>query len=59
VLTVDNNMLVSVPVELRQCVLLEELSLEHNKLVRPLLDFRLLNIFHRDCLFFCSFFRLV
>uniref|UniRef100_A0ACD5U782 Uncharacterized protein n=1 Tax=Avena sativa TaxID=4498 RepID=A0ACD5U782_AVESA len=40
VLTVDNNMLVSVPVELRQCVLLEELSLEHNKLVRPLLDFR-------------------
>ncbi|PWZ37073.1 Phospholipase A I [Zea mays] len=27
-------------VELRQCVMLEELSLEHNKLVRPLLDFR-------------------
>jgi hypothetical protein len=26
--------------ELRQCVLLEELSLENNKLVRPLLDFR-------------------
>ncbi|GJN11593.1 hypothetical protein PR202_ga29794 [Eleusine coracana subsp. coracana] len=41
VLSVDSNMLVSVPaVELRQCVLLEELSLEHNKLVRPLLDFR-------------------
>uniref|UniRef100_J3MLE4 Patatin n=2 Tax=Oryza brachyantha TaxID=4533 RepID=J3MLE4_ORYBR len=33
-------MLISVPAELRQCVLLEELSLEHNKLVRPLLDFR-------------------
>lgn len=30
--------------ELRQCVLLEELSLEHNKLVRPLLDFRLSNV---------------
>lgn len=29
--------------ELRQCVLLEELSLENNKLVRPLLDFRLFN----------------
>ena len=28
------------PVELRQCVGLVELSLEHNKLVRPLLDFR-------------------
>jgi hypothetical protein len=27
-------------VELRQCVELVELSLEHNKLVRPLLDFR-------------------
>jgi Leucine-rich repeat (LRR) protein len=27
-------------VELRQCVGLVELSLEHNKLVRPLLDFR-------------------
>ena len=46
-------------VELRQCVLLEELSLEHNKLVRPLLDFRLLNIIHRGCLFFCSSFRLM
>ncbi|URE37227.1 patatin-like phospholipase family protein [Musa troglodytarum] len=40
VLRVDNNMLSSVPVELRQCVLLVELSLEYNKLVRPLLDFR-------------------
>ncbi|XP_026422800.1 phospholipase A I-like isoform X3 [Papaver somniferum] len=41
VLTVDYNMLASVPaVELRQCVGLVELSLEHNKLVRPLLDFR-------------------
>ncbi|XP_050368574.1 phospholipase A I isoform X3 [Argentina anserina] len=41
VLRVDYNMLVSVPaVELRQCVGLVELSLEHNKLVRPLLDFR-------------------
>uniref|UniRef100_A0A804MRG6 Patatin n=1 Tax=Zea mays TaxID=4577 RepID=A0A804MRG6_MAIZE len=41
VLSFNNNMLVSVPaVELRQCVMLEELSLEHNKLVRPLLDFR-------------------
>ncbi|XP_042509238.1 phospholipase A I isoform X1 [Macadamia integrifolia] len=40
-LRVDYNMLVSVPaVELRQCVGLVELSLEHNKLVRPLLDFR-------------------
>ncbi|KAE8728824.1 Phospholipase A I [Hibiscus syriacus] len=39
-LRVDNNMLVSVPAELRQCVRLVELSLEHNKLVRPLLDFR-------------------
>lgn len=27
-------------VELRQCVGLVELSLEHNKLIRPLLDFR-------------------
>lgn len=27
-------------VELRQCVMLVELSLEHNKLIRPLLDFR-------------------
>lgn len=26
--------------ELRQCVGLVELSLEHNKLIRPLLDFR-------------------
>ncbi|KAL8461383.1 hypothetical protein ACS0TY_032744 [Phlomoides rotata] len=33
-------MLVSVPVELRQCTCLVELSLEHNKLVRPILDFR-------------------
>ncbi|OMO91647.1 Calcium-independent phospholipase A2-gamma [Corchorus olitorius] len=33
-------MLVSVPVELRQCVRLVELSLEHNTLDRPLLDFR-------------------
>ncbi|OMO76880.1 Rossmann-like alpha/beta/alpha sandwich [Corchorus capsularis] len=40
VLGVDYNMLVSVPVELRQCVRLVELSLEHNKLDRPLLDFR-------------------
>ncbi|KAL4297329.1 hypothetical protein GQ457_12G017790 [Hibiscus cannabinus] len=41
VLRVDNNMLVSVPaVELKQCIGLVELSLEHNKLVRPLLDFR-------------------
>ncbi|KAK2411782.1 phospholipase A I [Trifolium repens] len=32
-------MLISVPAELRQCVELVELSLEHNKLVRPLLDF--------------------
>lgn len=30
-------------VELRQCVGLVELSLEHNKLVRPLLDFRSFN----------------
>jgi hypothetical protein len=30
------------PVELRECVLLEELSLEYNKLIRPLLDFRLI-----------------
>nr|XP_011459969.1 PREDICTED: phospholipase A I isoform X1 [Fragaria vesca subsp. vesca] len=41
VLRVDYNMLASVPaVELRQCVGLVELSLEHNKLIRPLLDFR-------------------
>ncbi|OVA10564.1 Armadillo [Macleaya cordata] len=41
VLTVDYNFLASVPaVELRECVGLVELSLEHNKLVRPLLDFR-------------------
>ncbi|CAI0468244.1 unnamed protein product [Linum tenue] len=41
VLSVDYNLLVSVPaVELRQCVQLVELSLEHNKLIRPLLDFR-------------------
>ncbi|XP_020257125.1 phospholipase A I [Asparagus officinalis] len=33
-------MLVSLPVELKQCVVLVELSLENNKLVRPLLDFR-------------------
>ncbi|CAJ2649528.1 unnamed protein product [Trifolium pratense] len=33
-------MLISVPAELRQCVELVELSLEHNRLVRPLLDFR-------------------
>ncbi|KAK2357992.1 phospholipase A I [Trifolium repens] len=33
-------MLISVPAELRQCVELVELSLEHNKLVWPLLDFR-------------------
>ncbi|XP_022139959.1 phospholipase A I isoform X2 [Momordica charantia] len=39
VLRVDSNFLISVP-ELRQCVGLVELSLEHNKLVRPLLDFR-------------------
>eukprot|EP00258_Populus_trichocarpa_P039592 XP_024455611.1 phospholipase A I isoform X2 [Populus trichocarpa] len=39
ILAVDYNMLVSVP-ELGQCVELVELSLEHNKLVRPLLDFR-------------------
>ncbi|OMO56111.1 patatin family protein [Corchorus capsularis] len=35
-------MLVSVPVELRQCVGLVELSLEHNKLDHPLLDFRVM-----------------
>ena len=35
-------------VELRQCVGLVELSLEHNKLVRPLLDFR---SFHHDSTF--------
>ncbi|PWA79856.1 Acyl transferase/acyl hydrolase/lysophospholipase [Artemisia annua] len=39
VLMVDCNMLVSVPVELRH-VGVEELSLEHNKLIHPLLDFR-------------------
>ncbi|KAG6573199.1 Phospholipase A I, partial [Cucurbita argyrosperma subsp. sororia] len=39
VLQVDSNFLISVP-ELRQCVGLVELSLEYNKLVRPLLDFR-------------------
>ncbi|KAI3789422.1 hypothetical protein L2E82_02217 [Cichorium intybus] len=33
-------MLVFVPVELRQCVGLVELSPEHNKLIHPLLDFR-------------------
>lgn len=30
--------------ELRQCVQLEELSLEHNRLVRPLLDFRFISL---------------
>ncbi|XP_057544928.1 phospholipase A I-like isoform X2 [Amaranthus tricolor] len=39
-LRADDNLLVSVPGELSQCVGLVELSLEHNKLVRPLLDFR-------------------
>lgn len=34
------NLVGIVTVELRQCVGLVELSLEHNKLVRPLLDFR-------------------
>lgn len=32
---------------------LEELSLEHNKLVRPLLDFR--SFFENLCIFFSSF----
>ncbi|GKD14795.1 phospholipase A I isoform X1 [Tanacetum coccineum] len=41
VLTVDYNMLVLVPVKLMQCVALVELSLEYNKLIYPLLDFRL------------------
>ncbi|OMP08657.1 hypothetical protein COLO4_06246 [Corchorus olitorius] len=39
VLGADYNMLVSVPVELRQCVRLVELALEHNTLDCPLLDF--------------------
>ena len=46
-------------VELRQCVMLEELSLEHNKLVRPLLDFRLFNVFHCGVLCYSDGFQLV
>lgn len=41
--------------ELRQCVGLVELSLEHNKLVRPLLDFRsLLSWYYCFTFFFFS-----